>query len=98
MEFGDFQNVLILVLTPKDFLTRQNCNILSLDKSRYVKICRLDILVCSHETLSRSVQLTIVSPKRTKIQKTRLPQFARNANVISQGLAWTALERCEDGE
>ena len=22
----------------------------------------------------------------------------RNANVISQGLAWTALERCEDGE
>ena len=52
----------------------------------------------SPETLSRSVQLTIVSPKRTKMQKTRLPQFARNANVISQGLAWTALERCEDGE
>ena len=56
------------------------------------------VLTLNRETLSRSVQLTIVSLKRTKMQKTRLRQFARNANVISKGLAWTALERCEDGE
>ena len=59
---------------------------------------RQSVLTLNPETLSRSVQLTIVSPKCTKMQKTRLLQFARNANVISQGLAWTALERCEDGE
>ena len=59
---------------------------------------RQSVLILNPETLSRSVQLTIVSPKHTKMQKICLPQFARNANVISQGLAWTALGRCEDGE
>ena len=45
-----------------------------------------------------SVDNCISKNKRTKMLKTHLPQFARNANAISQGLAWTALERCEDGE